>query len=60
MEQANRSFAYTGTVNNAFKSEGRSTVASYGAGRDYAIEKNWLTIDISGTRITLTPDGEDA
>jgi hypothetical protein len=60
MEETGQPHAYTGTVNNVFRSEGRSTVASYGAGRDYAVEKGWLAIDESGTRITLTPEGEDA
>lgn len=60
METTGQPHAYTGTVNNAFKSEGRSTVASYGAGRDYAIAKGWLEIDISGTRIIITPAGKDA
>ncbi|CEG07010.1 hypothetical protein BN961_00391 [Afipia felis] len=60
MEQANRSFAYTGTVNFTFIYDGGGTPASYGAGRDYAINKGWLTIDESGSRIMITPEGEDA
>jgi hypothetical protein len=60
MEETGQPHAYTGTVNNAFRSGGRSTVASYSAGRDYAIAQGWLVIDISGTRITVTPEGEDA
>lgn len=59
MKESGLPFAYTGTVNHAFWM-GRSTVASYGAGRDYAIAKGWLTIDESGTRITITPEGEEA
>jgi|ThiBio_1000_plan_1041568.scaffolds.fasta_scaffold03330_10 hypothetical protein len=60
METTGQPHAYTGTVNNAFTYGGGSTVASYGAGRDYAIAKGWLIIDISGTRFTVTPEGEDA
>ncbi len=30
------------------------------AGRDYAIKNDWFEIDESGTKITLTPGGEDA
>ena len=60
METTGQPHAYTGTVNTAFTTGGRSTGASYGAGRDFAIAKGWLVIDISGTRITLTPEGEDA
>lgn len=60
MEEKERPFAYTGTINLAFRCGGRSTVASYGVGMNYAVEKDWLAIDESGTRITLTPEGEDA
>ncbi|BEV44663.1 hypothetical protein [Afipia carboxidovorans] len=60
MEEKERPFAYTGTINNAFRAGGRSTVESYRAGRIYATEKGWLVIDLSGTRVTLTPEGEEA
>lgn len=60
IEETGRAVAFTGTVNSAFTTGGRSTVASYSAGRDYAIDKGWLCIDGSGTRITVTPEGEDA
>ena len=46
---------YTGVVNTAFTGAG-GTVESYMAGRDYAIEKGWLAIDGSGTRISVLPD----
>jgi hypothetical protein len=32
----------------------------YVAGRDYGIDKGWLMVDGSGTRVTITPEGEDA
>lgn len=60
MEETGRSVAFTGTVNTAFTTGGRSTVASYSAGRDFAIDQGWISIDGSGTRITVTPEGEDA
>lgn len=60
MEETGLPYAYTGTVNNAFRHEGRSTVESYRAGRIYAMDKGWLAIDESGSLITLTPEGEDA
>jgi hypothetical protein len=60
MEETGRSVAFTGTVNSAFTTGGRSTVPSYSKGRDYAIAKGWISIDGSGTRITVTPEGEDA
>lgn len=60
MEEKERPFAYTGTINNAFRAGGRSTVASYGAGINYAVERGWLAIDESGTRVHLTPEGEEA
>jgi len=47
-------------VNYAFTTGERSTVASYGLDRDYAVAKGWLVVDESGSRITLTPVGEDA
>jgi hypothetical protein len=36
------------------------TVASYRAGRLYAVVKGWLIIDVSRTRFPVTPEGEDA
>lgn len=60
MEETGQPHAYTGTVNNAFRAGWRSTVESYGKGIDCAVAKGWLVIDISGTRITVTPEGEDA
>lgn len=60
MEMTGNPHAYTGTINNAFRLDGGGTVESYAAGRKFAVEKGWLMIDGSGTRITVTPDGEDA
>ena len=60
METTGQPHAYTGTVNNAFRWGGNSTVASYAAGRDYAIVQGWLKINSGGTRFILTPDSEDA
>jgi len=58
MEETGQPHAYTGSVNYAFTTGGRSAVASYGLGRDYAVAKGWLAVDESGSRITLTSEGE--
>lgn len=55
MEETGYRVAFTGTVNSALTTGGRSTVPSYSAGRDYAIDNGWISIDGSGTRITVTP-----
>jgi len=60
MEETGYPVAFAGTVNSTFTAGERGTVASYRAGRILATEKGWITFDGSGTRITVTPDGEDA
>jgi hypothetical protein len=59
MEETGYQVAYTGRWNSAFTSTGGS-VEMYVTGRDFAIDKGWLMIDGSGTRVTITPEGEDA
>ena len=52
-------FAYSGKLNSDFIID-RSTVESYTKARDYGLAKGWFTFDPSGTRISITPEGEDA
>lgn len=49
--QGDEPHSYTGVCNSDFLNTG-STVESYKRGRDYAIERGWISIDPSGTRIT--------
>ena len=59
MEETGDPVAYTGRWNSAFTRAGGS-LEMYVVGRDFAIDKGWLMIDGSGTRVTITPEGEDA
>jgi len=51
-------YDYTGATNSMFTRAGGS-VAEYSAGMAYAIAKEWLEIDSSGTRITLLANGAE-
>jgi len=51
----NEQHTYTGVVNSALTRTGGS-IQNYANGRDFAIDKGWLSIDSSGTRISAMPE----
>jgi hypothetical protein len=58
MEETGDPCAFTGRWNTGFTRAGGS-LEMYAAGRDFAIDRGWLMIDGSETRVTITPEGED-
>ena len=51
---------YTGVTNSEFIYQSGGSVAEYGAGRDFGFQQKWFRFDVSGTRVYLLPDCEDA